>query len=142
MSHIARSFQVSLLINHPSIDPDDITSAIGLAPYRTMRAGDQRSTPRGDPLDGIYECSRWMHRFDVKGASDLGVVLEDLVTQLQKHEPFFHRLVKEDGRVVLFCGVFVAGNWDELLPHSLLGQLASLHVDLRLDVYPKGEASA
>ena len=90
----------------------------------------------------MYEFSCWTHQFDVEGASELGVVLESLVERLQRHQQFFHRVVREGGSVELFCGVFAAGNWDEILPHALMGQLAALQVDLRLDVYPKDDNAA
>jgi hypothetical protein len=137
MEHIARSFSVSLAITHPSIDPAEITKTIGLTPERTTLAGTTRTTPNGNELRGTYEFSCWRHKFDVDGASELGIVLHDLVKRLQSHAPFFHRVVKGGGAVELFCGVFAAGNWDEILSHELLGNLAALRIDLRLDVYPK-----
>ena len=137
MEHIARSFQVSLSISHPDIDPTEITTALGLPPRRATRAGAPRTTPRGDRLTGVYEFSCWTHEFDVEGASALCVVLEALATRLQRHQQFFHRVVREGVSVQLFCGIFAAGNWDEILPHTLMGQFASLQVDLRFDVYPK-----
>jgi hypothetical protein len=142
MEHIARSFKVSLSISHPDIDPAEITNALGLTPTRTARANAPRTTPRGDPLEGTYEFSHWTHPFDLEAPVDLGVVLENLVRRLQKHERFFHRIVRDGGSVELFCGVFAAGNWDEILSHSLMGQLAALRIDLRLDVYPKGDGTA
>ena len=75
------------------------------------------------------------------GASELGAVLQELAERLQRHELFFNQVVQEGGTVELFCGVWAAGNWDEILPHELLGRLAALHIDLRLDVYPKKEAT-
>lgn len=137
MEHIARSFKVSLQIMHPEIDPAEISNSLGLMPKRATRAGAQRTTPKGDPLRGVYKLSCWTYQFDVAGASELGEVLNGLVEQLQRHEQFFRRIVEEGGSVELFCGVFAAGNWDEILSHSLMGRLAALHVDLRLDVYPK-----
>lgn len=137
MEHVARSFKVSLTVTHPDIDPAEISTALGLSPKRATRAGAPRTTPRGDALGGAYEFSCWRHEFDVGGASELGVVLEGLVGRLQRHQQFFHRVVRDGGSVELFCGVFAAGNWDEILSHSLMGQLAALRVDLRLDVYPK-----
>ena len=137
MEHIARSFKVSLSVIHPDIDPTEISEALELAPERATRAGAPRTTPSGNALTGVYKFSCWMHRFDVKEASELGVVLENLVQRLQKHRQFFHRVVREGGSVELFCGVFASGNWDEILSHSLMGKLAALQVDLRLDVYPQ-----
>jgi hypothetical protein len=142
MQHIARSFKVSMSVTHPNIDPAEVSAALDLAPQRATRAGAPRTTPKGAPLKGTYEFSCWTHRFDVEGASELGVVLDSLVERLQRHEQFFHRVVKEGGSVELFCGVFAAGNWDEVLSHILLARLANLHIDLRLDVYPKDDNKA
>jgi len=65
-----------------------------------------------------------------------------MVERLQRHQEFFHRVVRDGGSVELFCGVFAAGNWDEVLSHSLLGKVAALQIDLRLDVYPKDDNAA
>lgn len=137
MEHISRSFEVSLSVIHPDIDPTEISTALELAPGRATRAGAARTTPNGNALTGLYKFSCWTHRFDVKEASELGVVLKDLVQRLQKHQQFFHRVVREGGSIELFCGVFASGNWDEILSYSLMGKLAALQVDLRLDVYPQ-----
>jgi hypothetical protein len=139
MQHIARSFKVSLSIRHPYIDPVEISKALGLKPERATRAGMPRTTPLGDPLHGTYEFSHWMHHLDTEGVNELGSVLEDFVNRFQRHDDFFYRVVEDGGTVELFCGVFAAGNWDEVLPHSLMGQLAALRVDLRLDIYPKDD---
>ena len=141
MQHIARSFKISLSVTHPDMDPVEISKALDLAPVRATRAGAPRTTPKGTPLPGMYDFSCWTHQFDVEGASELGVVLESLVERLQGHRQFFHRVVQDGGTVELFCGVFAAGNWDEILSHSLMGALAALRVDLRLDVYPKDDQS-
>jgi hypothetical protein len=142
MQHIARSFKVSLSVTHPDIDPAEISAALDLVPERATRSGAPRTTPKGGPLKGTYEFSCWTHQFDIEGASELGVVLESLLERLQRHQQFFHRVVLEGGSVELFCGVFAAGNWDEILSHTLLGRLADLRVDLRLDVNPKDDDNA
>jgi hypothetical protein len=140
MEHISRSFSVSLSITHPSIDPAEITKTTGLTPKRMTREGMPRTTPAGDDKPGHYQFSCWSHSFATADA-DLGPVLEHLVGQLQVHQAFFQRIVNEGGAVELFCGVFADGNWDEVLCHHLLGKLAALQIDLRLDVYPKGEVA-
>lgn len=121
---------------HPDIDPNEIGGVIRLIPSRATRAGNPRATPNGTLLRGVYDFSCWTHQFDLEGESELGTALQSLVAQLQKHRQFFHRIVDDGGTVELFCGVFAGGNWDEVLPHPLLGQLSDLRVDLRLDVYP------
>jgi len=142
MEHIGRSFEVALSIRHPNMDPAEISKIIGLTPKKTTSAGELRTTPRGERLVGAYGFSHWTHSFDFQRATELALVLEELVERLQGHEPFFHRVVREGGVVELFCGVFAAGNWDEVLQHSLLGRLAALRIDLRLDVYPRNDDNA
>ena len=142
MEHIARSFSVSLHISHPDIDPVEISRAVNLTPKRMTRAGAPRTTPKGDPLEGTHKLSYWTYKFDVGKASELGIVLERLIAQLQAHELFFHRVVEEGGAVELFCGVFADGNWDEVISHSLMSRLAALKIDLRLDVYPTDKTKA
>ncbi len=139
MEHIKRSFKVSMHVTHPEIDPAEITTALEMSPHRAIKAGAPRTTRKGEPLKGTYEFSCWSHDFDVEGARELGVVLENLVERLRPHRKFFHRMVEEGGSVELFCGVFAAGNWDEILSYTLMHRLGALGVDLRLDVYPKKE---
>lgn len=119
------------------MDPAEISTTLDLAAVRATRAGAPRTTPKGTALPGTYDFSCWTHQFDVEGASELGVVLEGLVKRLQRHRQFFYRVVQDGGTVELFYGVFAADNWDEILSHSLMSELAALRVDLRLDVYPK-----
>ncbi len=137
MEHISRSFTVSLSIIHPDMDPSEISTTMGLTPENVTRAGMPRTGRQGQPLPGTYNFSCWTHSFDCEGEPALGEVLEPLVERLQTHREFFHRIGREGGSVELFCGVFAAGNWDEILSHELMGKLAALHIDLRLDVYPK-----
>ena len=138
MEHIARSFAVSLHVRHPNIDPEVVTNVLGLIPDRSTLAGTLRQRAAdGVPTGGTYERSWWYHRFDLLGARDLHPVLAEVVGRLEEHWLFFHRIVNEEGTVELFCGVDADGNWDEALPHALLGRLANLRIDLRLDVYPK-----
>ena len=143
MEHIPRSFSVSLHIGHPEMDPAEITKALGLSGnIRTMQAGKQRTTPKGDFLDGTYEASHWSHRFDLGAESELVAILTELTLDLKDHSLFFHKIVEDGGSVELFCGVHADGNWDESFPHSLMSEFASLMIDLRLDVYPTGDKKA
>jgi hypothetical protein len=40
-------YQVRLLIRHPAIDPDRITSKLGLTPHLSAMVGSVRKNPRG-----------------------------------------------------------------------------------------------
>ena len=137
MEHIKRSFQMTLAITHPSIDPGEISRQLSLSPSRQTRAGQNRVTPAGERLDGTYRFSSWGHALDMSEVTDLTEFLPSLIERLAPHAAFFQNLVREGGSVELFCGVFADGNWDESFHHSLLRKLADMAIDLRLDVYPK-----
>ena len=139
MSHVARSFRVSLQVEHPHLPPAEITAALGLVPWRAWQAGAPRITQRGDPLPGTYPCSYWTHRLaetEASATDELGEMLSGLLARLEEHRAFFRRVTIEGGSTMIFCGVFTDGNWDERFDYGLLGALADLKLDLRLDVHP------
>ena len=137
MEHIERSFKVSLHIDHPSIDPDEISRQLGLVPSRQHLVGTPRKTKKSPSLIGNFETSHWMHAFDLKGVSDLSEFLPSIIQRLSPHAAFLKSLTSEGGRIDLLCGLWADGNWDENFPHQLLRDLSALSIDLRLDVYPK-----
>jgi hypothetical protein len=57
-THLGESgqrFDVELFIVHPTIDPSEITIALGLEPKVSHRAGDRRVTPKGILLEGNHD---------------------------------------------------------------------------------------
>ena len=102
-----------------------ISDALQLTPKRTRPAGPPRKPP--------FDWSHWSYEFTFKAVRELGVLLEAITEQLERHKSFFHRIVDEGGRVELFCGIHAAGNWDEVLDYELMRQLSDLWIDLRLD---------
>ena len=53
------SYSVTLRIWHPSIDPEEITRALGIEPKRAFKVGTRRETPKGNLLDGTHRESYW-----------------------------------------------------------------------------------
>lgn len=128
MEHLHRSFQATLFIEHPSIDPEEITKSLRIEPTRQVAAGPPRKPP--------YDRTVWSYKFDCKGARDLVPILEEIVERLESRRDRLRSLVESGARIELFCGVFPEFNWDEILPFELMAQLADLNINLRLDVYP------
>jgi len=129
MEHLGRSFEVSLLILHPSAEPAEITRSLQLTPSRQKTSGPPRRPP--------YDQSFWAHRFDCGQVRDLVPFLEQVAIGLEDRREYFRFLTESGGTVELFCGIKVDFNWDEVIPASLMASLASLGIDLRLDAYPQ-----
>jgi hypothetical protein len=124
---------------HPSFDPRKITSTLNLVPSRSWRAGEPRSTPKGDPLDGVYQESYWTSGSIIKGKwpkVDLTTAIDKLLDRLTSHRKFFHRLRSDGGRVEFFVGWYFRGNGGDVFCYDLLARMADLKIDLSLDVYP------
>jgi hypothetical protein len=129
-------YSVSLHISHPDIAPELITRALALQPtHRPTRKGEAKTTPKGIPREGYWEFSHWSHSFEIIQDRELVPFLERLARTLEPHREFLWRIVDEGGAVECFVGVFTDTNCDQVLPFDLLGKLAELRIDLRLDVY-------
>ncbi|MCE9533002.1 MAG: DUF4279 domain-containing protein [Planctomycetes bacterium] len=127
---------MSLHVIHPDIDPDLITRELELQPtFRTTRGGMPKMTPNGLPRDGNWEFSHWMHSFDIIQDGELVGYLQRLTVTFEPHREFLRRMYEEGGNVECFVGIFTDTNCDQILPFDLLGKLAELRIDLRLDLY-------
>ncbi|MBX3568687.1 MAG: hypothetical protein KF914_11565 [Rhizobiaceae bacterium] len=96
----ASRFKVSLCFWHPSIDPEDITRALGLASVSALKVGVPRTTPKGAPLEGVCRESYWYTRL-IEGTSppqELAEELDRIVDDLMVHRSFFDRMRDEGGR--------------------------------------------
>lgn len=130
--------KISLRIQHPGANPADITSVLGVNPFRSWRAGEPRSTLKGTPLEGTWRDSYWTApvaegRWPQERLAD---AIAALLDQLAAHRDFLRQLRSNGGRVELFVGWFLEGQGGDVLGCALLGRMADLGIDLSLDVYP------
>lgn len=131
-------YSISLRVRHPSMNLDAITSALNLEPFRSWRANERGSTPKGTPLSGVNRESYWAARVaegDSKSAN-LPDVIRRLVIELAPHKHLFETLRREGGSIQLFVGWFFDGDSGDVFDFDLLSKMADLKIDLSLDVYP------
>lgn len=130
------TYALTLHLSHPDANPDSFSAALGLeCTGRKVLAGQSRSTPKGVVLTGVYPRSHWSHEFPSRDATQLISHLSEITEQLGASLPFFKQHASEGGDAELFLGLFVDGNFDDVLPAALFSQLGALGIDLRLDVY-------
>lgn len=134
----AYSYILSLRLSHPSMDPRAMTDALGLRPSRTWRAGEARSTPKGEPLDGTNRDSYWVARIEGGNwpPTSLAAAIGGALDRLSDHRAFLRRVRSEGGSVEVFIGWFFDGLGGDVLPHDLLARAGDLGLDLSFDVYP------
>jgi hypothetical protein len=137
-------YAISLRLEHPSADPANFTSALGLNPSRSWRVGEPRTTTKGRPLKGNYAQSFWTATLaeDQCPEKALADAISDILDQLAARKDFFHQLRSERGKAEFFVGWFFDGRGGgEVFRCDLLARLADLKIDLSLDVYPPASCS-
>ena len=134
------SYQITLRIFHPSIEPNEITESLAMQPKRAWKAGQPRQTPKGTPLDGIYSESYWYSDLTDGEHTSEGTLLEDyfdhFCTQLLQHSPFFNRIRKEGGKVELYASSYSKRNYGFEFPPALTQKLTEMGLTLVIDIYP------
>jgi hypothetical protein len=130
-------FTVMLRIRHPSIDPDEITSKLGLEPQHSWKAGETRRTAQGTPLEGAYRESFWTGEFHeletgLKGVVETEAALMAAVVQLRRSQAFLSKLQAEGGTVELSVEVIGSREFALTLSPQLLSLLARAGVALVL----------
>ena len=131
-----KRLDVELFIVHPTMDPGDITAALGLEPSHARRIGDNRKTPKGTPLPGQYPDTRWRHsvRHDVRG-QHFHRPVADLLDRLAPHKPFLAGLRAGGGRATLIIQFLGDGYFGDTLPLGTLSRLVDLQLDLGLECH-------
>ena len=135
------SYAIRLRIWHPSINPDEITKNLNIAPSTMWKVGQPRTTPKGNPLLGIHAESYWsgipFGRPEYSSTDDLAEdALTEVVEFLEPHASFLNRLRSENGRVLLEVCSYSGRNYALEFSPSFLARVAAIGLSLVHDVYP------
>lgn len=131
-----RRYDVELLIVHPTIDPSEITSALGLEAVHFRRAGERRMTPKGNLLPGNYPDTRWRHskRYAVSDQWFADKV-ELLLKRLEPHKGFLSQLSATGGRASIIIQFLGDGYYGDEIPSSTLARIVDLGLSFGIEVF-------
>jgi len=122
-------------IEHPTLTPQEITAALGLAAQISHRVGAPRMTLKGTPLAGDYRDTRWRHSVEhTLHAQWFAKEVAALVERLKPHRAFLHELRATGGRAFL-CLQFFDGHFSDAMPRDLLAALVDLDLDLGIEIF-------
>ncbi|TPG11353.1 hypothetical protein EAH88_02110 [Rhodanobacter glycinis] len=112
------------------------SSEFGLVPTRQWSVGQERTSPRGKPLEGLWEESYWTTSLEIDPDEAIEIALVRIAQWLSRHESFLSTHNISGGSAGLFIGFFLEGfNSGFLLEPSLLAQYTLLGVALEFDLY-------
>ncbi|MGH8176141.1 MAG: DUF4279 domain-containing protein [Steroidobacter sp.] len=153
------SISVSLRIRHPSIDPNEITSELGLTPDHAWACGEPRRSEGGLPLGGKRHDSYWtanlpgvslaqwqssetdpkLTRAMLAAANDLpgstGQVQMQLqiMAQIRRNRSFLERLISDGGEATFVIEMEAASGMSFRLDPALMRQLGALGLRLEFE---------
>src|SRR5690606_11910276 len=100
-------FKISLRLVHPSADLSSCSGEFSLEPSRQWLAGEPRTTPRGNPLEGVRSESYWTAPLDVSSNKRLEGALAETARWLEEHGSFLASHARSGGSAELFIGFFL-----------------------------------
>lgn len=136
-----KRFAIILLIRHPNIDPAEISEVLGLQPHSSWKAGDNRFTPVGRPLQGTRQLTSWNYVKEWEGDYSFPKDLEKFVLQLVRHRSFFLRLAGEGARSEVYVQLPGDINQGGSIRPQVLTQIAELGFYFGIEVFPNWRSS-
>jgi hypothetical protein len=132
----AKRFHIELFIVHPTLDPTEISTALGLEAHFAQRVGDPRKTPQGRPLAGNYKETRWRHCIE-RSTKDQWFAAEvtSLLDRLEPHKAFFAYLRQTGGQASLIVQFLGDGYLSDEIPHVALVKLVELGLGLGIESF-------
>ncbi|MBD3817264.1 MAG: DUF4279 domain-containing protein [Halothiobacillus sp.] len=128
-------FSVSLRIWHPTLSTDDVVKQICMKPEVAHSVGEQRTSPSGEILEGLYRRTYCCFELTRKAAGVFTDALPSLLQTIKKHKNFLETLVLDGGRSELFVGVFAEGATGFTLEPPVMMELSELSLELSVDIY-------
>jgi len=130
-------YVMMLLIRHPSIDPKIISSELRLRPFRCWRFGDRCSTPRGNPVKGLWTYSSWSWTNYYRGSRTFFDSVDELLDRLEAHRAFLLDLVSSGGTIFLILHIPGKYNIGDDLSFQSMEKMVNLKIVLGIEVFPE-----
>ncbi|PSO22121.1 hypothetical protein C7G42_09610 [Bradyrhizobium sp. MOS003] len=127
--------QVSLKLKHPTRDLSRVCKALGLEPKHIWKMGDERRTPKGNPLGGNRDSSYCLIELGPTSRKSLAKKIESALGRLQSHRALLRRLSSTGGKVTFSVGWFLDEHSGETFSGDSLKSMARLQIGLELHAY-------
>jgi hypothetical protein len=132
----ARRFDVELFIVHPTLDPADISAALGMEAQFAHRVGDRRKTPKGTLLSGNNPDTRWRHCVRCTVTEQwYAVEVTKFIDRLEPHKSFFADLKSTGGKASIVIQFFSDGYLGDEISTATLTKLVDLELALAIECF-------
>jgi hypothetical protein len=127
--------KLSLRMTHPNRDLSAVCSRLGLTPSRIWKAGENRSTPKGNIIGGVRGHSYCS--IDLGSFKHLSISIERGIEWLRPHKDFLRRFSNDGGQITFYAAWFADGIVGDKLRCDLWRDMGSFRIVLELEIYCK-----
>jgi hypothetical protein len=129
-----RRFDVELFVAHPTMAPEAISTALGLAAHNAHGAGEPRKTAKGTLLPGIYRDTRWRHSVKcVVPDQWFAAEVTPFVDRLAPYKAFLAELRATGGKASIVIQFLGDGYLADEIPVTTLAKLVELQLGLAVE---------
>lgn len=126
---------IALRLWHPTLAAADIVSEVGLEAEFSNTVGQQRRTPKGQILEGVYRETYCCFKIKEKAPGHLNEDLAPWCEFLEKHLIFLREFLRTDGRLEFYIGMFLDGDRGFELDNLMLQKISTLGLGLSIEMY-------
>ena len=139
------SYRISLTLRHSSEKLTEVSEQIiklfpEIIPGQLCNIGEDRMTPIGRKLEGMYTDSRFSFAFSEETYNSKLKTLEDSINEVLEKlilcKDLLLKFTSKNGSIEFFIGLFVDANSGIVLDTDLIKRLADLKIGLGFDIYP------
>jgi len=132
---MASGANIRLIIKHPTIDPGEITSVLGVRPDVCWSRGEAKITDRGEKF-GVRKYSMWSLSVPVLSHEDLSSKISSIITIIRPHHEWVSRICSECGQFLLTVDLPGANNIGAVISVESLKCLSDMGISLGFEVFP------
>jgi hypothetical protein len=133
-------FCISLRLRSADDDFETIYSKLPFKVSIKHKKGDQRKTPKGQLLDGIYKENYCVFEIKIVEHEEMHQAFNRALDDLMPYKKVFHQLRNTNGQSEFFVFWSIKGNSGEIFSHELMQKFAELKIDLGIDAYADGDS--
>lgn len=133
---------ISLRMWHPTFAANEIISEMKLHAKFSNSVGEQRRTPTGTPLEGVYKETYCSFSLKNKTSNHLNKELLAECDHLDQHAGFLRSFLHTGGRLEFYISIFLDGDRGFEINPSLIRRMTALELGFTVEMYRLSDQEA
>jgi hypothetical protein len=132
-----KRYSIILRLRHPTLDPANITAALGWEPDQCWKAGDRVIAPNGRELPGVRRDGLWSRAFHFKGNIRIVEEIDAILAHLLIHKELFEQLEREGAYSAIYLQLPGDVNNGDCFSWHVLSKFVDLKFTFEIETFPE-----